>query len=168
MTIAVGDRLPTVTLKTVTPDGAVDQTTEEIFGGRRIVLFGVPGAFTPTCSNNHLPGFLENHDAILARGVDAIAVVSVNDHHVMAAWARFTGGEGKLIFLADGNSAFIRALGMELDMSKGGLGMRTRRFSMIVEDGVVKTLNTGDVPGQAVEAGASRILEQLDTQPAAA
>jgi peroxiredoxin len=168
MTIVAGDRLPAATLKVVTPDGAVDQTTEEIFGGKRIVLFGVPGAFTPTCSNNHLPGFLENHDAILARGVDAIAVVANNDHHVMAAWARFSGGEGKLVFLADGNSAFIRALGMEVDMSKGGLGLRTRRFSMIVEDGVVTTVNTGDMPGQAIEAGASRILEQLDGQTAAA
>lgn len=161
MSISTGDRLPDATLKMVTQDGARDVSTEEFFGGRKIVLIGLPGAFTPTCSSNHLPGFLENHDAILARGADAVAVLSVNDHHVMAAWARFSGAEGKLVFLADGNSTFTRALGMEVDMSKGGLGMRTKRFSMIVDDGVVSEFNTGDGPGQAVEAGAARILEQL-------
>ena len=96
MTIAVGDKLPEATFKTMTADGAKNLTTEEIFAGKKVVLFAVPGAFTPTCSNNHLPGYLENHDAILARGVDTIAVVSVNDVHVMGAWARFSGGEGKI------------------------------------------------------------------------
>lgn len=160
MTISVGERLPETTLKLVTPEGAKEVTTSEYFGGRKIVLFGVPGAFTPTCSNNHLPGFLENRDAILAKDADAIAVVAVNDHHVMTAWARFSGGEGKIDFLADGNGDFARATGLETDMTKGGLGARVRRFSMIVEDGVVKTLNLEEKPG--VEAtGASRILEQL-------
>jgi peroxiredoxin len=160
MTITAGQKLPDATLKFVSPDGAKDVSTGEYFGGRRIVLFGVPGAFTPTCSNNHLPGFLENRDAIIARGVDAIAVVATNDHHVMTAWARFSGGEGKIDFLADGNGDFTRAVGLDADMSKGGLGTRTRRFSMIVEDGVVRVLNLEDKPG--VEAtGATRILEQL-------
>ena len=103
MTIAVGEKLPEATFKTMTPDGAKNVTIAEIFGGKKVVLFAVPGAFTPTCTNNHLPGYLENHDAILSRGVDTIAVVAVNDHHVMGAWARFTGGEGKIDFLADGN-----------------------------------------------------------------
>lgn len=159
--ISVGDKLPEATLKRVTPDGAKDVTTEEFFGGRKIVLFGVPGAFTPTCSNSHLPGFIENRDAILAKGADAIAVIANNDHHVMTAWARFTGAEDKIEFLADGNSTFIEALGLLVDMSPGGLGRRTLRFSMIVDDGVVKTLNTGDKPGQAEITGAARILEQL-------
>ncbi|MEX0957604.1 MAG: peroxiredoxin [Rhizobiaceae bacterium] len=161
MTISVGDKLPEGTLKRVTPDGAKDVIVEEFFGGRKIVLFGVPGAFTPTCSNSHLPGFIENRDAILGRGVDAVAVIANNDHHVMTAWARFTGAEDKIEFLADGNSTFIDALGLLVDMSPGGLGRRTLRFSMIVEDGVVTTLNTGDKPGQAEITGAARILDQL-------
>jgi peroxiredoxin len=161
MTISVGDKLPEGTLKRVTPDGAKDVTAAEFFGGRKIVMFGVPGAFTPTCSNSHLPGFIENRDAILAKGVDAIAVLAVNDHHVMTAWARFTGAENKIEFLADGNGTFTDAMGLAVDLSGGGLGRRSTRFSMIVEDGVVKTLNTGDKPGQAEITGAARILEQL-------
>jgi peroxiredoxin len=161
MTIAVGQKLPDATFKTVTPDGAKDITTSELFAGKKVVLFGVPGAFTPTCSNNHLPGYLENHDAILAKGVDSIAVVAVNDQHVMTAWARFTGGEGKIQFLADGNGTFAKATGLDMDLSAGGLGVRSKRFSMIVEDGVVKELNIEDSPGKAVESGAAKILEQL-------
>lgn len=161
MTISVGDKLPEATFKTMTEDGAKSLTTADIFAGKKVVLFGVPGAFTPTCSNNHLPGYLENHDAILARGADTIAVVAVNDHHVMGAWARFTGGEGKILYLADGNGQFIKALGLDADMSGGGMGLRSKRFSMIVNDGRVTTINLEGTPGQAVESGAARILEQL-------
>lgn len=161
MTIKVGDKVPEANLKTMTADGAKDLTTAEIFAGKKVVLFGVPGAFTPTCSNNHLPGYLENHDAIVDKGVDQIAVVAVNDHHVMGAWARFTGGEGKILYLADGNGDFVRSMGLETDMSKGGLGIRSRRFSMIVEDGTVKALNIEDAPGQAVASGAAALMEQL-------
>jgi peroxiredoxin len=161
MTIKVGDRLPEATLKTMTEDGAKDLATADIFAGRKVVLFGVPGAFTPTCSNNHLPGYLENYDAILSKSVDTVAVVAVNDHHVMGAWARFTGGEGKILYLADGNGDFIRALGLETDLSKGGLGARSKRFSMIVEDGTVKALNIEDSPGKAVTSGAAALMEQL-------
>ena len=161
MTISVGQKLPDATFKIMTDDGARDVTTTEFFAGKKVVLFGVPGAFTPTCSNNHLPGYLENHDAILARGVDRIAVVAVNDHHVMAAWSRFTGGEGRIEFLADGNGDFVKALGLDADLSVAGMGLRSRRFSMIVEDGAVKALNVEDRPGQAVESGAAKILEQL-------
>jgi peroxiredoxin len=135
MTISIGQKLPQATFKTMTADGAKNITTDEIFAGKKVVLFGVPGAFTPTCSNDHLPGYLENHDAILTRGVDTIAVVAVNDHHVMGAWARFSGGEGKLLYLADGNGDFVRAAGLDGDMSAGGMGVRSKRFSMIVEDG---------------------------------
>ncbi len=160
MTISVGEKLPDATFKIMTADGAKQLATGEIFAGKKVVLIGLPGAFTPTCSTNHVPGFLENHDAILARGVDAIAVVAVNDHHVMAAWARFSGGEGKLLYLADGNSDFTRALGMEADMSGGGMGFRCRRFSMIVDDGTVTALNVETKPG-VNETGAATILEQL-------
>lgn len=159
--ISVGEKLPEATLKTMTADGAKDMSVSEIFDGKKVVLFGVPGAFTPTCSNNHLPGYLENNDAILSKGVDTIAVVSVNDHFVMGAWARFTGGEGRLLYLADGNGDFTRAAGLEMDASGGGLGMRCKRFSMIVENRTVTALNIEDMPGKAVESGAAKILEQL-------
>jgi len=161
MTIQMGDKLPDATFKTMTDEGAKDLTTADLFAGKRVVLFGVPGAFTPTCNNNHLPGFLENRDAILAKGVDTIAVVSVNDHHVMAAWARFTGGEGKIVFLADGNGSFVKAAGLDIDLSAGGLGVRSKRFSMIVEDAVVNALNIEDAPGKAVASGAAALIEQL-------
>jgi peroxiredoxin len=161
MTISIGQKLPEATFKIMTADGAKDVAVADFFSGKKVVLFGVPGAFTPTCSNNHLPGYIENNDAILARGVDAIAVVAVNDHHVMAAWARFTGGEGKITYLADGNGNFIKALGLDMDLSAAGLGLRSKRFSMIVDDGVVTALNIEDAPGKAVESGAAKILEQL-------
>lgn len=159
--IAESEKLPETTLKLITEDGSRDVTTTEFFGGRKVVLFGVPGAFTPTCSNNHLPGFLENHDAILARGVDAIAVVSVNDQHVMRAWARFSGGEGKIAFLADGNGTFARATGLDANMEAAGFGTRSRRFSMIVDDGIVSKLNVEQARGAVIDSGAARILEQL-------
>lgn len=161
MTISVGDKLPEATFKTMTADGAKEITTAEIFPGKKVVLFAVPGAFTPTCSNNHLPGYLENHAAILARGVDTVAVVAVNDVHVMGAWARFTGGEGKILYLADGSGTFAKALGLDIDLSGGGMGLRSKRYSMIVDDGKVTTLNVEDSPGKAVESGAAKILEQL-------
>jgi glutaredoxin/glutathione-dependent peroxiredoxin len=153
--------LPDATFKMMTADGAKDVTTAEYFGGRKVVVFAVPGAFTPTCSNNHLPGYLENRDAILSRGVDRIAVIAVNDHHVMKAWAGSTGGEGKIDFLADGNGDFVKAIGLDVDLRNAGMGLRSRRFSMIVDNGKVAVLNIETTPGQAVESGAAKILEQL-------
>ncbi|MCP8897156.1 peroxiredoxin [Shinella daejeonensis] len=161
MTIAVGDTLPELTLKERTPDGPADITTADLFKGKRIVLFAVPGAFTPTCSLNHLPGYLENRDAILGRGVDDIVVVAVNDHHVMGAWAKSTGAAGKLRFVSDWDAAFTRALGLDVDLSAGGLGLRSRRYSMLVEDGVVKTLNIEESPGQATVSAAATMIGQL-------
>ena len=160
MTIAVGDKLPDATFKEMTADGAKVITSAEIFAGKKVVLFGVPGAFTPTCSNNHLPGYLENHDAILARGVDTIAVVSVNDAHVMGAWANFTGGQGKILYLADGNGDFAKSIGLDSDYSSGGMGLRSKRFSMIVDNGKVTALNVETKPG-VDESGAAHILGQL-------
>jgi peroxiredoxin len=164
--IAVGDKLPQTTFKTMTDDGAKAITTAEIFSGKKVVLFGLPGAFTPTCSNNHLPGYLDNYDAILARGVDTIAVVAVNDVHVMGAWARFSGGEGKILYLADGNGEFAKSTGLEADLSGGGMGLRSKRFSMIVDDGKVTALNVETTPG-VDESGAAHILEQLSVLAAA-
>ncbi len=160
MTIAVGDKLPAATFKTMTADGAKDLTTDDIFAGKTVVLFGVPGAFTPTCNNNHLPGYLENHDAIKARGVDTIAVVAMNDVHVMGAWARFSGGEGKILYLADGNGDFARATGLHFDLSVAGMGTRSKRFALIAKDGVVQSISVEDKPG-VTGSGAAAILEQL-------
>lgn len=161
MTIEVGQSLPEATFQTPTADGVKEITTSDLVAGKTVVLFGVPGAFTPTCNNNHLPGYLENYDAFLAKGIDTVAVVAVNDPFVMSAWARFTGAEGKLLFLADGSANFARAAGLELDASARGLGIRSKRFSMIIEDGVVKALNVEDTPGTAVTSGAAALLEQL-------
>jgi len=160
MTIAVGEKLPVATFKTMTEDGPEEITTAEIFAGKKVVLFGVPGAFTPGCTNNHLPGYLENFDAIKARGVDTIAVTAVNDVHVMGAWAKFTGGEGKVLFLADGSGDFARAAGLDLDLSQNGMGHRNKRFSLIAEDGVVKAINIESKPG-VNESSASHLLGQL-------
>lgn len=161
MTISVGDKLPEATLKTMTADGVKELTIADIFAGKKVVLFGVPGAFTPTCNNNHLPGYLENNDAIRARGVDTVAVVAVNDPFVMGAWEKFTGGEGKITYLADGSGHFAKALGLDIDLSGAGLGLRSKRFSMIVDDGKVRALNVEPVPSQADETAAAKILEQL-------
>ncbi len=161
MTISVGDTLPELTLKEATPDGMNEATTSDIFGGKKIVLFAVPGAFTGTCTNTHLPGYLENRDAILAKGVDEIVVLSVNDAFVMEAWAKSTGGEGKIRFVADWDAAFTKAVGLDADLSAGTLGIRSRRYSMIVDDKVVKALNIEENPGVAVASGAAALLEQL-------
>jgi peroxiredoxin len=160
MTIAVGEKLPEATFKTMTEDGLKEMTTADVFAGKKVVLFGVPGAFTPTCSNNHLPGYLENFDAIKARGVDTIAVVATNDAFVMGAWAKFTGADGKILFLADGSGDFARATGLDLDLSKNGMGFRNRRFSLVAEDGVVRSINVETQPG-VNESGAATILGQL-------
>lgn len=160
MSISVGDKLPEAKFKTMTDDGAKELSVADLFAGKKVVLFGLPGAFTPTCSNNHLPGYLENRDAILARGVDTIAVVATNDVHVMGAWARFTGGEGKILYLADGNGDFVRAAGLEVDLAVAGMGHRSKRFSMIVDDGKVTALNVESQPG-VNNSGAAQILEQL-------
>ena len=161
MTIAVGDKLPDLKLKEHTPDGPAEVSTEDLFKGKRVVLFAVPGAFTPTCSLNHLPGYLDNRDAILAKGVDDIMVIAVNDHHVMGAWANHTGAAGKLRFLADWDAAFTKAIGLDADLSAGTLGIRSKRYSMLVEDGVVKSLNVEESPGQATVSAAAAMIEQL-------
>ncbi len=161
MTVSVGDRLPDTTFFLLGPDGPAKMTTSDVFSGKKIVFFGVPGAFTPTCHNNHLPGFLEHYDAILGKGVDEIAVVAVNDLFVMNAWAEQTGAKGKITFLSDGNAEFARATGLDVDRSDAGQGIRFKRFSMIVEDGVIRTLAIEDVPKEATATGAARILEAL-------
>lgn len=161
MTISTGGTLPTMTLKTVTADGPAEIDSGQIFKGRKVVLFGVPGAFTPTCTLNHLPGYIENAEALKAKGVDDIAVVTVNDPFVTAAWAKQSGGMAKMHFLADWDLAFTKALGLEMDLSAGGLGMRSKRFSMLVDDGKVTWMAIEDSPGQADKTGAAAMLEQV-------
>lgn len=141
MTIKVGDRLPEATFTTPTEDGPKPVTTTEVFGGKTVALFAVPGAFTPTCDAKHLPGFIDNAAAFKAKGVDTIACVSVNDVFVMKAWAKASPGAEAVLFLADGNADFASKLGLELDASKFGMGKRSQRYSMLVVDGVVKHLN---------------------------
>ena len=161
MTIQVGDKLPDTKFKTMTADGPAERSGADLFGGRTVVLFAVPGAFTPTCHNNHLPGFVEHADTILGKGVDEIAVVSVNDVFVMDAWAKASGAAGKVTFLADGSAEFAKAIGMELDASGFGMGVRSKRYAMIVKDGKVATLNVEDMPGKAEVSGAAGILSAL-------
>ena len=161
MTIKVGDRLPNATFTTMTPDGPKPRTTDEIFKGKKVVLFAVPGAFTPTCHKNHMPGFVTNFDKIKGKGIDTIAVTAVNDVFVMDAWAKSTGADGKILALADGSGEFAKAIGMSLDLGARGLGLRSQRYAMIVEDGVVKTLNIEDAPGKADISGAENLLNGL-------
>jgi len=161
MTINPGDALPTVNFRSPGPDGPTTLTSDEIFAGKRVVLFAVPGAFTPTCTMNHLPGYLELNEALRKRGVDTIAVVSVNDVHVMRAWAASVEAADRILFLADGNAEFTTAIGLEMDMAGGGMGLRSKRYSMLVEDGVVRILNVEETPSKAEASGAEALLKVL-------
>jgi len=147
MTIKIGDQIPSVTLYRMTADGPAEITTDALFTGKRVALFALPGAFTPTCSTRHVPGFLAKADAFKAKGVDAIACVSVNDAFVMGAWGEDQGVGDKILMLADGSGDFARALGLELDLSGRGFGLRSQRYSMLVENGVVKALHVEDGGG---------------------
>jgi len=160
MTIKIGDKLPDAEFTTMTGDGQQKLSTDTIFTGRKVVLFAVPGAFTPTCSMNHLPGFVAAAEQIKAKGVDTIACVAVNDVHVMNAWGKHAGAEGKIMMLADGNGDFARATGLNVDLKPYGMGERSKRYSMIVENGVVKQLNVEDKSGVNV-SGAETILTQI-------
>jgi len=161
MTIKVGDRIPEAKFRVMTADGPAWKTSDEVFKGKKVVLFAVPGAFTPTCHKNHLPGFLHHSEAIRAKGVDEIAVTAVNDVFVMTEWKKASGADGKIEFLADGNGDFAKALDLALDASAGGLGTRSKRYSMLVENGVVKQLNVEDAPGKVEASGAEVLLKQL-------
>ena len=160
MTIQAGDRLPQATFRVMTAEGPAAKTTDDVFKGRTVALIGVPGAFTPTCHKNHLPGYIQKAEELRARGVDAIAVTAVNDVFVMDAWSKASGGEG-IEFLADGNGDFARAIGLTMDGSGFGLGQRSRRYSMVVEDGVVKNLNVEEASGKAEVSGVDNLLTCL-------
>ena len=160
MTIKVGDKVPSVKIKHMTKDGVKDITTDEIFGGKKVALFALPGAFTPTCSAKHLPGFVQNAAAIKGKGVSTIACLSVNDAFVMDAWGKSQSVGDKVMMLADGNAELTKALGLEIDRSDVGFGMRSQRYSMIVDNGVVKQLNL-EKPGAFEISGADTMLKQL-------
>jgi peroxiredoxin len=161
MTIQPGQALPHAVFKVMTETGPAETTTEQVFKGKKAILFGVPGAFTPTCHGLHLPGFLERADDFKAKGVDVIACTSVNDVFVQDAWAKASGADGKVVFLADGNGDFAKAMGLDLDGAPIGFGLRSKRYAMLVEDGVVKLLNVEDKPGQAETSSAERLLAAL-------
>jgi glutaredoxin/glutathione-dependent peroxiredoxin len=157
---SVGERIPKTTFVKSTPDGPQPIDSEEYFHGRRVALFSVPGAFTPTCSARHLPGFVEKADEIKAKGVDEIACTAVNDAFVLGAWAQSAQAEDKVTMLADGNGEFARAVGLEMDGSKFGMGTRGQRYSMIVNDGVIEQLNVEE-PGAFNVSSADYMLERM-------
>ncbi len=160
MSIKVGDKIPEAKLTQMTADGPAPISTSEIFKGKKVVLFAVPGAFTPTCSAKHLPGFVGKAAELKAKGVDAIACVSVNDVFVMNAWGKDQSADGKVLMLADGNAEFTSAMGLELDGSGFGMGKRSQRYSLIAEDGVVTKLNI-EKPGAFEVSSAETALGQL-------
>ena len=160
MTIKAGDRMPAGTFKRMTKEGPKDLTTEELFKGKRVVLFSVPGAFTPTCDAKHLPGFVQLADQILAKGVDTIACMAVNDVFVMNAWGKSSSVGDKILMLADGNGDYSRALGLEMDGTKFGMGMRGKRFAIVAKDGVANAVNVEE-PGQFKVSAAEHVLGQL-------
>ena len=159
MAINVGDKLPNVPLTVATPDGPEQTTTTDFFGGRRVALFAVPGAYTLTCSARHLPSYVEKASELKAKGVDEIACISVNDPFVMSAWNKSDGSQD-ITMLADGNGAFAEAVGLSMDASKFGMGKRSQRYSMLVNDGVVEQLNV-EAPGEYRASSAETLLEQL-------
>lgn len=160
MTIKVGDKIPSATLMQMKDGGPKPVKTDDLFAGKKVVLFALPGAFTPTCSAKHLPSFVQNADAIKAKGIDTIACVSVNDAFVMGAWGEQQKVGDKIMMLGDGNGDLTRALGLEMDGSRFGMGKRSQRFAMIVDNGVVKQLNVEE-PGAFAVSSAEHVLKQL-------
>ena len=158
--IKVGDAIPEATLVAATSDGPKEMTTAALFGGRKVVLFAVPGAFTPTCSAKHVPGFMQHADALAAKGVDQIACIAVNDPFVMGAWAKDQAVGDQILMLSDGMAEFTKALGLQIDMSKRGLGIRSSRYAMVVENGIVTMLNVEE-PGGFDVSTAETVLEAL-------
>lgn len=159
MTITIGDRIPSITLTKVTSEGPEQISSDAYFAGRKVALFSVPGAYTPTCSARHLPGYVDKIDALKAKGVDEIACTAVNDPFVLKAWSKDAGAEG-ITMLADGSAEFVTALGLTMDATKFGMGTRGQRFSMLVNDGVVEQLNV-EAPGEFKVSAAEYLLDEL-------
>ena len=160
MTIGVGDKIPSATMYKMTGEGPAAVSTDELFGGKTVAIFGVPGAFTPTCSAKHLPGFVAKADELKAKGVDEIVCMAVNDAFVMGAWAKDQGAEGKVLLVGDGSAEFTKAAGLELDLGPRGLGLRCQRFAMVVDDGTVKSIEI-DEAGAFDKTSAESVLAGL-------
>ena len=160
MTIQVGDKIPSITLQQKTADGVVNISTEEIFNGKKVALFALPGAFTPTCSASHLPGYVVKADELKSKGVDSIVCLSVNDAHVMRAWGEQQNVEDRIMMIADGSADFTRAVGLDLDLTPTGMGIRSKRYAMIVDDGVVELLNV-EAPKKFEVSDAETLLGSL-------
>ena len=160
MTIAVGEQMPQVNFTTMTEEGPQPVTPSELFAGKKVALFSVPGAFTPTCSLKHLPGFVQQCETLLEKGIDTVCCMSVNDVFVMDAWGKSQGADGKVLMLADGNGEFTKAIGLELDASGFGMGLRSQRFSLVANDGDVEILNV-ESGGEFRVSTAEYMLEQL-------
>lgn len=161
MTLSVGERVPDADLFVRDDSGQQTVASKDLFAGRKIVLVGMPGAFTPTCHRNHLPGFLENADAIKAKGVDEIVILTTNDTHVLRAWGEASGSKGRVRYVSDGNAEFVQKAGLARDLTAAGMYIRAKRFAMIVDNGEVKALMLEDQPGEPVASSAARVLEAL-------
>ncbi len=162
MTIKVGDRLPDISFTVMGTDGPAPKSVADVFAGKKVALFAVPGAYTPTCSNSHMPGFVNRLDELHAKGINTIACTAVNDIFVLTNWAKDTGATGKIEMLADGSGDFAKAVGLELDLAIRGLGLRSKRYAMLVDDGVVKILNVEDSPPIAEKSSAANLCSMID------
>jgi len=162
MPIKVGEKLPDTSFMVMTAEGPAAKTTAEVFGGKKVALFALPGAYTPTCQQQHTPGFVARVDELKGKGVDTIACTAVNDIFVLAQFAKDTGAEGKILMLADGNAEFAKKLGLDIDLSGFGLGLRSKRYAMLVDDGVVKVLNVEDSPPEHDKSSAATLCSMID------
>ncbi|MEZ5924497.1 MAG: peroxiredoxin [Hyphomicrobiaceae bacterium] len=161
MPIAVGQKVPHATFKVMKDGKVVDLTTQDVFAGKTVALFAVPGAYTPTCHAKHVPSFVNDAEKLKGKGVDLIACTAVNDAFVLAQWAKDTGAAGKIEFLADGSAEFARAIGMDIDLGGAGLGVRSKRYAMVVKDGTVAVMNTEANPGVCELTSAAELLKSL-------
>lgn len=162
MAINTGDKLPDATFMVMTAEGPAAKTVEDVFAGKKVALFAIPGAYTPTCQNEHVPGFVERIGELKAKGIDTIACTAVNDPFVMAQFAKDTGADGKIEMLADGNAEFVKKIGLDFDGSGFGLGVRSKRYAMLVDDGVVKVLNVEDIPPEHDKSSATTLCSMID------
>jgi len=162
MTIKVGDKLPEATFMTMSADGPKPMTTAEVFGGKKVALFAVPGAFTPTCHKTHMPGFVERAAELKSKGFDTIACTAVNDVFVMTEWAKACGATGKIAMLADGGAEFAKKIGLDMDLTARGLGVRSKRYAMAIDNGVVKVLNVEEAPGGVTTSSAETMCSMVD------
>lgn len=164
MPLSVGQTIPDVPLAAIAADGPSEMSRDALFAGKKVVLFAVPGAFTPTCNTNHLPGFIKHADAIKAKGIDRIAVVAVNDVHVMSAWKEASGAGDAVLFLSDGSATFTKAADMVMDGTAFGMGIRSLRYVAVIDDGTVTHIAVEDTPGNATASGADALLAMLDAK----